>query len=235
MALRHGKDTQLLIAQYDASPYFRSLRINGRIEMADSTVFQAEDHTYIPGLGMADFEAEHVFDTVFVETLDDWRGSTGEVFSWYPAGDTLSSEGEFGKAMQSELALASPVGDIVLGAYRATVSAGLDSGVSLHSKAAAETGADDETSHDSGASTANGGAAYLHMTAFTGTDITVTVEHSANDSSWATLATFAQLAAVGSQRVVVAEGTTVNQYLRAEWSTSGGFSSATFNVGFARR
>jgi len=95
----------------------------------------------------------------------------------------------------------------------------------------------DATIDDTSASTANGGAAYLWCTAFTGTDLTVTVEHSADNAAWATLATFTQLASdtEDAERQIVAAGTTVNRYLRAEWSTSAGFTSATFTVAFGRR
>jgi len=93
----------------------------------------------------------------------------------------------------------------------------------------------DATITDAGASTANGGAAYLWCTAEDLVDMTVSVDHSANNSTWAELAAFTQLTSTGSERVVVAEGTTVNRYLRAAWVTTGGITSATFAVAFGRR
>jgi hypothetical protein len=61
----------------------------------------------------------------------------------------------------------------------------------------------------------------------------VKVQHSANNSTWADLVTFATVTAVGAEHAVVAPATTVNRYLRATWS--GTFTSATFAVAFARR
>ena len=82
---------------------------------------------------------------------------------------------------------------------------------------------------DNGASTAFGAQAYLQVTAFTGTSVTVTVQHSADNSSWSSLMAFtAATAAPYTQRISVSNATTVDRYLRA--TTSGTFSSATFAV-----
>lgn len=94
------------------------------------------------------------------------------------------------------------------------------------------------SSLDNSASSANGGAVYIELTALAlggYTNLAVIVEHSANDSVWATLASFAVLtAAPGAERVVVAG--TINRYLRVTWSWTGSGSgqSATFTVGVAR-
>jgi hypothetical protein len=93
----------------------------------------------------------------------------------------------------------------------------------------------DGTSVDNGASSANGGVAHLHTTAYSGlTSNSVIIEHSTNNSVWATLATFASVTAVGSERLVVAAGTTVNRYLRIRDDVTG-TGSTTRAVSFARR
>lgn len=86
---------------------------------------------------------------------------------------------------------------------------------------------------DGGASSAFGAQAYLQVTGFAGTSVTVTVEHSADNSTWSTLLAFtAVTAAPNGQRVAVANTTTVDRYLRV--STSGTFSSVTLAVALAR-
>jgi hypothetical protein len=86
---------------------------------------------------------------------------------------------------------------------------------------------------DGGASSAFGAQAYLQVTAFAGTSVTVTVEHSADNSTWSTLLAFtAVTAAPAGQRVAVANTATVDRYLRV--STSGTFTSATFAAALAR-
>jgi NAD/NADP transhydrogenase alpha subunit len=63
------------------------------------------------------------------------------------------------------------------------------------------------------------------------------VQHSVNGSVWADLVTFAQVTTTPTkERVVVAAGTTVNRYLRGNWTKGGaGSPSYVFCVGFGRR
>lgn len=75
--------------------------------------------------------------------------------------------------------------------------------------------------------------AYLHVFAFTGTSVTVAVQDSADNATFATIATFAAATAVGAQRVTTAiPTTTVRRYLRA--ITTGTFSNAVFGVSATR-
>jgi hypothetical protein len=102
---------------------------------------------------------------------------------------------------------------------------------------AAVTATGNGTSRDNGASTSDGGVAQLHVTANTMNNNTVfKVQHSADNSTWADLATFTTVATTvtTSERVTVAAGTTVNRYLRAT-HTASGTGSITFITAFARR
>ncbi|MFD9618501.1 hypothetical protein ACFWB2_14695 [Streptomyces virginiae] len=78
-----------------------------------------------------------------------------------------------------------------------------------------------------------GGQAYLQVTTFTGTDVTVKIQDSADNSSWADVTGlgFTQVtAARTSQRLALANTATIRRYVRAVTTTSGGFSSASFVV-----
>lgn len=82
------------------------------------------------------------------------------------------------------------------------------------------------TAVDRGASpltpTTHGLVAAIHVTAFTGfTGVVVKVQHSADNVTYADLATFTTVTAVGSERVKVANGTTINRYLRASVDVTG--------------
>jgi len=75
--------------------------------------------------------------------------------------------------------------------------------------------------------TAWGAQSYLQLTQFTGTSVTVTVQHAPDGSTWTTLLTYtAATAAPATQRVTVSNTTTVQRYLRV--NTSGTFTSAQF-------
>lgn len=90
--------------------------------------------------------------------------------------------------------------------------------------------------HDVAASTAFGAQAFIHLTAFTGTNITVTLQHSNDDGAGDAYATItglsATLTAVGATRVATAGGVTVKQWTRV--NLTGTFSAATLAVGFVR-
>lgn len=98
------------------------------------------------------------------------------------------------------------------------------------------TGADDGDSLDTGASRDFGLQAYLHVTAFTGTDATIHIEDSADDSSFADLTNgaFTEVSTLGgagqSERIQTARDATVRQYLRISVSTSAGFTALSFLV-----
>lgn len=91
---------------------------------------------------------------------------------------------------------------------------------------------------DTTVSTAFGWQAYLHAFAFTGTDATVKIQDSADNSSFADLsgAAFTQITSGTPQAQRLAGGSTatVRRYLRVSTVTTGGFSSLTFAVTFVR-
>lgn len=87
------------------------------------------------------------------------------------------------------------------------------------------------------AQSAYGAQAYLQVTAFTGTDVTVKIQDSADNSSFTDVTglTFAQTtAAHTAQRIATANTATIRRYLRAVTVTSAGFTSATFAVTVVR-
>lgn len=73
-----------------------------------------------------------------------------------------------------------------------------------------------------------GAQSYLQVTQFTGTSVTVTVQHSPDNSTWSTLAAFTAVTAAPAFQRVTAAGT-VSRYLRA--ITTGTFTAASFGAG----
>lgn len=96
-----------------------------------------------------------------------------------------------------------------------------------------DTAATNGTGYDSAASASFGFQAYLQVTAFTGTDVTVKIQDSADNATFADLAggAFAQTtAAQTTQRIASVNTATVRRYLRAVTVTTGGFTSVSFVV-----
>mgnify|MGYP000151929511 FL=1 len=97
-----------------------------------------------------------------------------------------------------------------------------------------DTTATNGASLDGGAATTYGLAAYAFLTAFSGTNITLTLEDSANNSAFAAITggAFTAFTGIGAQRIQTAVGGTVRRYVRVV--SSGTFTSATFVVVFVR-
>jgi hypothetical protein len=114
---------------------------------------------------------------------------------------------------------------------------GLEWGKQLTAWQRADTAATNGASLDGTAATTQGAQAWLHVFAFTGTDVTISIEDSANDSAFAAVAglSFTQVtAAPFSQRLATAAGATLRRYVRAVTATSGGFTSAVFSIQVTR-
>lgn len=111
---------------------------------------------------------------------------------------------------------------------------GLEWGRLLTAGVRTDTGATNGASIDTAASLSFGAQAYLHVGAFTGTDVTVKIQDSANDSTFADVTGLAFAQVTGgaplAERVATASGATVRRYLRAVTVTTGGFSSAALTV-----
>jgi hypothetical protein len=93
------------------------------------------------------------------------------------------------------------------------------------------------TGLDLTASTAFGLQAYLHVFAFTGTNVTVTIQESSDNAvgdpyAAVTGGAFTAMTGIGSQRIATARGLTVERYLRV--TTTGTFTSVTFAVAVAK-
>ena len=100
-----------------------------------------------------------------------------------------------------------------------------------------DTGATNGSSLDFGATDSTFGlAAYCFVTDFSGTDITIKLQDSANNSAFSDItgAAFTAFTAVGAQRLQTAVGGTVRRYVRVATTTSGGFTTCTFVVLFVR-
>lgn len=112
-------------------------------------------------------------------------------------------------------------------------SYGLEWGQQLTAGLRTDTAATNGASIDTGASASFGAQAYLQVTAFTGTDVTVKIQDSADNATFADVAglTFTQTtSAPGAQRLATGNTATIRRYLRAVTVTIGGVTSVTFAV-----
>lgn len=238
----HGKGTKFLLGDYAPQAYFNAGsvkmsakaddptqcfgatavrrevvgHVDGKVDLTYQYDATATSGPHALGTGLMSASTISPFTLAF----DGWTAGNIVLLGGI-AGDSLAEDSGFG---------------VQQGKLSAVVDDGLVCGISLHDLVA-ET---DGNAHDydgidetAAAISANGGMAHLHVTAFAGTDVTFKVQHSVNNTDWTDLGTFTQLTAVGSQRLPIALGTTINRYVRAQIS-AGAYTSVTFVMALAR-
>jgi len=237
MAFRHGRNTKVLVGNYDLSSYFNEASASQSVETGETTTYGRDAKTYVVGLadgtismsGMFDGDANAV-DAVLSSYLGD---SAGAVITVAPEGLTVGRRLKSASTLSTSYEISSPVSDVVSVSAEAQVTGGIGAGVSLRDLTAATT-TGTGTAVDNTASSANGGAGVLHVTANShNAGATFKVQHSADNSTWADLITFTAVSTttLASERVAVTG--TVNRYIRASW-TLAGTGSITFHVNFSR-
>lgn len=111
---------------------------------------------------------------------------------------------------------------------------GLEWGEQLTAGIKTDTTATNGASFDFGAATAFGGQAYLQVFALTGTSVTVKIQDSADNATFADVTglTFTAATVAGAQRLQTLNNATIRRYVRAV--STGTFTNAQFAVNFVR-
>lgn len=235
MSAVHGKGTAVLLDQYDLSAYLNSYSSGRTSEASETTTFGAAAKTYIPGLqdgtislsGLYDGSAGAV-DAVLQAAIG---AASRNVLSILPQGaGTIGNRAMVASVDETSYTIEAGVGDLVTASAEMQPSGGVWGGAVLHTLTA-ETAGGNTTSIDNAASSASGGVANLHVTAFNGTTLTAKVQHSTDNSVWVDLITFTAATAVTAEQLSVTG--TVNRYVRVLWTAT--VTSATFAVAFARK
>jgi hypothetical protein len=232
MAFIHGKGAAALVGEFDLSAFLNNWEVAGTADTAEVTTFGGSSKSYIGGLKDATLSLSGFFDgaaSAVDEVLAAALGGS-RLFTLAPAGvGTVGSRVQIANALETSYNVTAPVADAVTISAEAQVINGVAPGVLL-ANLVARTAAGQTAAVDNAASTSAGYRTIIHLVAFTGTDVTVKVQESADNSSWADLVTFTQLTAIGSE---LKTGTgTVARYLRVD--VAGTFTTVTFAVGFAR-
>lgn len=111
---------------------------------------------------------------------------------------------------------------------------GIEWGQQLTAGIRTDTAATNGTGIDTTASASFGGQAYLQAFSFTGTDVTVKIQDSADNATFADVAGFSFTQITGStplaERIALGNTATLRRYLRAVTVTTGGFTSLAFAV-----
>jgi hypothetical protein len=239
MAFGHGSRARLYVHTLDMSDYVESGGVNYDVDMVDYKPWGSTFVTRVPGhrraaLPLTGGAYDPAADKNAVATWAQMAEATaGRPYAFLPQGDAVGRLAHCGVIKPDSPQITAAGDDIVrlpVG-YLAVGQADLCRVL----RALAAGGTSPSASVDNGAASSNGGAAYLLCTAMSGDtpELTVTVEDSANDLDWDTLATVTALTDVGSEVKVVTG--TVRQYLRVSWTLTGTGPAATWFLAFGRR
>jgi hypothetical protein len=238
----HGKKTKILFGSYDLSQWFREVDIEGTVELVDTTCFDQTAKSYIPGFADGKsslsglFGAKEALGTV--DEIDEILSALLGVETDTPVtigqagvaavGDTVSMF----KAKLPKYSVKAPAKDVVSTMAELQAINGIRVGKVL-APLGAQTATASGASVDNSAATSSGAIAHLHCTAASASDtLDVIIEDSADGATWATIGTFAQVAASSNERLEISGN--VRRYVRATWTIAGTAPSFTFSVALAR-
>lgn len=242
-----GKQTGLIanlyIGGYDISGDTGSIdTISGSQATIDVTAINQVAHSRLGGLRTGEIDFTAFFDSASV-AVGGYVGAHG-VLSLLPTADELVTVC-IGTAIGSPAAcmLAKQInydgtrnsdGSLTWKTQALSQGFGLEWGELLTAGIRTDSAATSGASQDDGGATAFGAQAYLQVFGFTGTDVTVKVQDSANNSTWADVSGFGFTQITGTtpqaQRIAIANNATLREFVRVTTVTTGGFTSLKFAV-----
>lgn len=233
MAFVAGKGARVLLGSYDLSAFLKNANVTLAKDTLETTVFTDSARRYIEGLKGGNATLSGLFDgddNLQDEQVNAAFTSSSTINALIALGGlTLGTPAYAGRIWDAQYEQGASFDGLVTFGANLQVDQGWERAISLHALAA-RTGTYTETAVDNAAGTSAGGAAYLFVTAQSGTAATVLVEHSTDNVTFTTLATFSGLTGTSNTRTAVAG--TVNRYVRARLSVAS--TSITFQVSFAR-
>lgn len=233
MAKQSGLGDNFYLNGYDLSGDVGAVQtIAGRRAALDVTAINGSAMERILGLGDGEMSFNSWFnDALLHEHVALSPLPTADVIASYFRGTTLGNAAAsiIGKQVNYD-GTRNNDGSLAFAVQVLGNAFALEWGQMLTAGLRTDTAATNGASIDTAASLSFGLSAILHVTAFAGTSVTVTLEDSANDSTWAAItgAAFTAASAIGAQRIATSLTGTVRRYIRAV--TTGTFSSATFAV-----
>ena len=228
-----GKDNKVLFGAFDLSSYFNSASFSREQEVSETTTFGSSQATYIQSTETATASLGGFIDLgtdAVDEELQAVIGSASATpLSIYQGGDTAGNKVVLLNSRIQNYTIDSSVGDAV-GVSATFTGDNFGNGKSLYALTNTSATAN-TTAVDFGASSTLGGQAFLHCTAHSSANISVKIQSSADNSSFADVSGFSFTAISGTTSERIATTNTVNRYVRLAITVTSG--SATFSVGYA--
>lgn len=232
MAFVSATKSRVLAGSASYSCYSRGFTMSSSVDMLEVSTLCDDAKAFIPGQESSTASFDLIYDEAQAAHAGTWSTATKLPVTYLPDGAAVSERAFLLDSIRTEYSTTSSVTGTVDATLSTQTTGDTGYGVAL-SGLAAVTADTNGTSVDNLGFTTRGGVAHLHVTAFSGlTSSVITIEHSSNNSTWTTLATFTTVTGTTSQRVEVTGS--VLRYLRVVDDVTG-TGSCTRLVAFARR
>lgn len=240
MAFVNSNQTRLIYGTNPLAAYLKSVAPSFTADMLDVTTLADTSKAFLAGLTDYALNVDGLFDST-TTAGDVWANITAALAASSTTPVSVAPEGfAVGNSVwvlpvkAGTYEVAGTVADLVTFTMAMQPADTPAVGRSL-SDLTAYTTTTNGTSVDNSAASSNGAVINLHVTAASGTTPTlaVTIQHSTNNSTWTTIATFTTATAATSETVTVAG--TVNRYTRAVFTVAGTTPSFTAQVSLARK
>lgn len=236
-----AKNITAMVNGVDLGGTFKSLGFEATQNELDSTALGGSSRTYALGFkeGTLSCEGFWASDTTNADEIHDILSGVFDAGTNSVVTVSLGTVAVGGDALMlvgPTIKYGIPInnGELIMATADIRATSGVNFGKFLM-HALQASGTNNGTSVDNSASSSNGGIFHVHLYNDDATDVDVKVQHSSDNSSWADLATVNNLSSTrdyGSAEV--AAGTTVNRYLRAVATVTGG-DTFLVSAAFARR
>ena len=228
-----GKDNKILFGANDLSSYFTDASFSREQAVNETTTFGSSQATYISSIETASASLTGFYDGDSDAVDDELQAVIGSAtatpLSIYQGGDTAGNKVVLLNSKILNYTIDSSVADAV-GVSASFTGDNFGNGKSLYALTNTSATAN-TTAVDFGASSSLGGQAFLHCTAHSSANISVKIQSSADNSSFADVSGFSFTAITGTTSERIATTNTVNRYVRIVITVTSG--SATFSVGYA--
>lgn len=232
MAKGSGLGARFYVGGYDISGDVQALdTIGGGLALIDSTDITQSAHSRLPGLRDGTMDVTTFFDKLGEHVPLSALPTADEIMSFFAPPMGIGSPVASLNAKQINYdPTRGTDGSLTQKTQGQGSGFGLEWGLALTSGTRTDTSATNGTSLNTTAALAFGGQMYVHLTGFTGTSVTIALQDSADNSTFAGVSgmTTSALTAIGAVRLAITNTSTIRQYVRI--ATTGTFSSAAFAV-----
>lgn len=234
----HGKNTRVFYHSFNMSCFSNSTAPDFSADVAEDTTFCDGWKTFVPGQksGTASLDCFFVDDDTYAldVMLNTQLGVMDRPYTYLPQGLSDGNVAYVAAAGLTTRPITSEIGSVITSSLEFTLE-DIGRGWLLHDGySTAVTATGEGAALDQGAAKV-GYVAALHLTELTGTtpSLTVKIEHSADNVTYADLVTFSALSAAGSEAKIDLSAA-VKQYLKVTWTITGTTPSAKFIVAVGR-